>query len=136
MSYTKTAGLTINFDDWLETRKQSIEPIDDLSTWRRDFDGLRYLDHKCNFSGFMTGPIATWKGEQVAAFTRHIDSIVEFVMYCEEMIGDKHVFLYDLHYNVGMPTYYTLNPNTFDFAFLDTPIEFTKTGWKVRFAEL
>ena len=134
MSYTKTFGVTINFDEWIENKSKQEDTFH--ANWTRDIDGLRYLDHKCNFSGFMTGPVGSWKGQDFHAITRNIDSIDEFVFHCEDLIGDKNIFLYDLYYTVGMPKYFEIDPNTFEPVFLDRVIEFPRTGWKVRFGEI
>jgi hypothetical protein len=139
MSYAKTS-VTINFDKWIEIREKDTEDnalrSDWNGNWVRDISGLKYLDHKCNFTGFMNSPHAQYKGQVFMATTKHIYSISEFIIYCEEMIGDKNIFLYDLHYNVGLPRYFDIDPTTFEPVFLDRAIEFPKTGWRVRFGEL
>jgi hypothetical protein len=59
------------------------------------------------------------------------------ILHCEEEFGEKHIFLYDLHYNVGMPTYTKeLDPTTFEPVYLDRPIEHENTGWRIRYGEV
>lgn len=136
MSYVNTT-ITINFDEWIDKRKEQKEEHDWTNLWFRDFHGLRYLDRKCNLSGFMNGPYATYRNNAVAAVSHNIDSLEEFILHCEGEIGEKHIFLYDLHYNVGMPVYYTkINPMTFEPEYLDTPIEHESKGWRIRYGEI
>lgn len=134
MSYTQTSGITINFDQWIEEREQLDS--NNGPNWVRDIHGLRYLDHRCHLSGFMTAPVATYRGTYIQAVTVTIDSLDEFILLCEESIGEHHVFLYDLWYNVGLPRYYGApNPNTFEPEFLDRPIEHTNQGWNIRYGQ-
>jgi hypothetical protein len=134
MSYAKTSNITIDFDSWIAIREKL--PHEDAN-WHRDVEGMRYLDHKCNFSGFLSGPIATWKGHSFNAVTKYAESIDEFVFYCEEVAGNnRHIFLYDLFYNIGMPQYFTLDISTFDPVLLDKIVEYPKSGWKVRYGQV
>lgn len=138
MSYLNTRGITINFEEWIEKRREEKEEYNwSIDNWVRDIHGLYYLDRKCNLSGFMTGPIATYRNTFCNAVTRKIDSLDEFILHCEEEFGEKHIFLYDLHYNVSMPTYsIILDPTTFEPEYLDRPIEHENTGWRIRYGEV
>jgi hypothetical protein len=138
MSYANTS-ITINFDEWIDKRKEQKDDHDwqKVDIWIRDFQGLYYLDRKCNLSGFMNAPHATYRNNVVMATSHNIDSLEEFILHCEGESGEKHIFLYDLHYNVGMPKYYTiLDPMTFEPEYLDTPIEHESKGWRIRYGEI
>ena len=134
MSLTKTTGITLDFDNWISER--SGKEQDNNSNWRRDIDGLRYLDWRCNFTGFMMSPVATYRGYSFNAVTKPVDDLDEFILYCENCAGESHIFLYDLHYNIGMPQYFKPDLTTFEPEFFDKPIEHQTIGWKIRFGQV
>ena len=132
MSYTQTSGITLDFDRWIEEREK-LENTNGPN-WVRDINGLRYLDHRCHLSGFMTGPIAQYRGIHVQANSVSFDSLDDFILLCEDAVGERHIFLYDLWYNIGLPRYYgDPSPVTFELEFLDKPIEHITNGWKIRY---
>ena len=133
MSYAETT-ITINFDQWIDNRNKDDDTHHE--NWRRDIQGLYFLDQKCHLAGFMTGPVATWKGMHVQAVTLEMNDLIEFVHYCEDNVGSKLIFLYDLHYNIGMPTYASFDSNTFEPTYFDRPVEYEKAGWKIRYGEV
>jgi hypothetical protein len=135
MSYRKTSNITIDFDRWIEDKEKSQD--NDKGGWCRDIPGLRYLDQRCNLSGFMTGPVAEYRGSYFHSITVSMDSLDDFILLCEDAVGESHIFLYDLWYNVGMPLYYgDPDPMTFEPVFLDRPIEHVSQGWNIRYGRL
>ena len=134
MSYAKTSEITIDFDSWIKERAESnIQHIN--TNWQPDINGLRWLDYKFQFTGFMTGPIAQYKGVRFQSVSLKIASIEDFLVYCESNVGEKHIFLYDLHYNIGMPDYGELD-DSFEFTFYDKPNFNNNAGWKIRYGEV
>ena len=136
MSLTKTNGITLDFDNWLSERSGKEQDWD--SNWRRDIDGLRYLDWRCNFTGFMMSPIGTYRGYSFNAITKTVDDLDDFILHCENSAGERHIFLYDLHYNIGMPEYFEQD-HSLDYVdpkFFDKPVEHQTTGWKIRFGQV
>ena len=136
MSYTNTSGITIDFDSWIAEREK--QDTYNGPNWVRDIHGLRYLDWRCKLSGFMSAPIATYRGEHIQANTISVDTLDDFILLCEEAVGEHHVFLYDLWYNIGMPVYYSscVDQVTFEPQFLERPEEHVTRGWKIRFGQL
>jgi hypothetical protein len=132
MSYRQTSNITIDFDRWIEEREKQDNT--NGPNWIRDIHGLRYLDHKCCLSGFMTSPVAEYRGTTIQAITVPIDSLDDFILMCEDAVGERNIFLYDLWYNVGMPEYYSVD-EAFEQVFLDRPIEHVTQGWKIRYGK-
>lgn len=134
MSYKNTKGISIDFDGWVASKEASQSMIDQFTVRTTDIGGMYYLDSKIEFTGFMLGPVATYKGRAIEARSRKITNPEEFVEYCKNT--NNKIFLYDLIYHAGMPKYAEVNLTTFEMEALETPIVTNTAGWTVRYGEL
>lgn len=137
MILEKENHTVIGFDDWLEwaenrtlVQKYGANSLYDLPT-------ARFL--KDSFSGFMTAPVALFKGVPLEAKSRAIIGTIEKLLeakeYIENLKKNDDVFLYKVVFVPATVTYITSDPDTFAPIKLDPPI-MSEAFWRISYATL
>lgn len=98
-------GITRNFEEWLnfvlDNEQAIVNRVDtDYNKWCRIDAGIAYyLSKKCNFAGFMLGPVAVYNKRSVIAKSRMIPTLDDFNLLIEYVNNSKFpVLLYSLSF--------------------------------------
>lgn len=91
------------------------------------------------FTGYMTAPVAMFKGLPLAAKSIKvegtIDSIIEVKKFFEGLQTNTDIFLYQITFFPSFVTYKQVDMQTFETITLDPPVMSTPY-WKIRYAVL
>lgn len=128
----------ISFNDWIDWNdNQPKKDYGHQGTGFLDVATAHFL--KDSFSGFMTAPVAMFKGVPLEAKSRAIvctiNRLLEAKEYLENLKKKDEIFLYEIVFVPSVVTYTEVNPNTFERFTLDPPM-LTEAFWRISYATL
>ena len=128
---------TVEFNEWLDYAKNL-----DTTPWnniKEQFDVDTAIFLKDAFTGFMTAPVAMFKGVPLESKSRVFDGTVDGLLgakaFLEDLNTKNELFLYQVIFHPATITYRTVDPETCEPVFLDPP-KMSNAAWKIRYAAL